>query len=53
MKDTKSVLEADLSYAVRVVRSGFTAQEAAQLCGVPLPQLQAQLQSIAGAMPKS
>ena len=51
MKDTESVLQADLSYAIRLVNGGFTPQQAAQMCGIPLSQLQAQLQSIASATP--
>ena len=44
MKDTASVLEADLDYAERIVRKGFaTPEHAAQVCGVPLTDLQARL----------
>ena len=54
MKDNLSVLEADLDYAERMVRTGFgTAEQAAQTCGVKLSDLQARLarepkQSLAG-----
>lgn len=44
MKDNSGVLEADISYAVRMVRTGFfTPEQAAQTCGVSLPVLQARL----------
>lgn len=44
MKDSMSVLEADLDYAERMVRSGFgTAEQAAQTCGIKLTDLQARL----------
>lgn len=40
MKDSMSVLEADLEYAVRMVRTGFgTAEQAAHTCGVRLADL--------------
>lgn len=44
MKDSASVLEADLDYAERMVRSGFgTPEQAAQTCGVRLTDLQERL----------
>jgi hypothetical protein len=44
MKDSASVLEADLRYAERMVRTGFiTPEQAAQTCGVLLAELQARL----------
>ena len=44
MKDNASVLEANLSYAVSMVRwSFFTPDQAARTCGVPLPTLRAVL----------
>jgi len=44
MKDNTSVLEADLDYAERMVRTGFgTPEQAAQTCGIRLSDLQARL----------
>lgn len=44
MKDSTSVLEANLDYAVRMVRAGCgTPEQAARICGVCLPDLQARL----------
>ena len=44
MKDTESVLEADLDYAVRMVQSGCaTLEQAAQTCGVRLEDVQERL----------
>ena len=44
MKDNTSVLEADLDYAVRMVRTGFgSPEQAAQTCGIRLADLQARL----------
>ena len=44
MKNNESVLDADLSYAMRMVQGGFsTAEQAARTCGVSLVLLQAQL----------
>ena len=44
MKDNLSVLEADLDYAERIVRTGFgTPEQAAQTCGVRLSDLLARL----------
>jgi hypothetical protein len=44
MKDNLSVMEADLDYAERMVRTGFaTSEHAAQACGVRLTDLQARL----------
>jgi len=41
MRDTMSVLEADLDYAARMVMKGFgTLEQAAQACGVRLSDLQ-------------
>jgi hypothetical protein len=50
MKDSESVLEAGLSYAVKVVAAGHTPEQAADMCGIPLPQLQARLAAL-GPMP--
>ena len=47
MKDSASVIDADLSYAVRMVHGGFnTPEQAAQACGVSLVVLQARLSEI-------
>jgi len=44
MMNNTSTLEADLDYAERMVRKGFgTAEQAAQVCGVCLADLQARL----------
>ena len=44
MKDNASALEANLSYAVSMVRwSFFTPNHAARTCGIPLPTLKAAL----------
>ena len=44
MNNSVSVLEADLSYAISMVRlSCFTPDQAARTCGVPLLALQAAL----------
>lgn len=44
MKNSVSVLEADLGYAISMVRwSFFTPDQAARTCGVPLPTLRAAL----------
>ena len=44
MWDTRSTIDTDLSYAIRRVRSGgFTAEQAAALCGVSLQTLEARL----------
>ena len=44
MKDNTSVLEADLAYAVRIVRSKFaTVEEAAYTCGIDVNDLKARL----------
>jgi hypothetical protein len=46
MKDNESVLEAGLGYAVKVVAAGYTPQQAADMCGIPLPLLQARLAAL-------
>ena len=44
MKNSVSVLDADLSYAISMVRwSFFTPDQAARTCCVPLPALRAAL----------
>jgi hypothetical protein len=44
MMNNTSTLEADLDYAERMVRKGYgTAEQAAQVCGVCLADLQARL----------
>jgi hypothetical protein len=44
MSNNTSVLEVDLDYAVRMVRTGCgTPAQAAQVCGVDLADLQARL----------
>ena len=44
MKDSLSVIEADLDYAERMVRAGCgNAEQAAQTCGVRLADLLARL----------
>lgn len=44
MKDNQSVLEAELEYAVKIVRAGYAnAEQAARMCGVRLTDLQARL----------
>lgn len=46
MKNSASVLDADLSYAVRMVDGGFnTPEQAAAVCGVSLLELQTQLRT--------
>ena len=50
MEDDASVLEANLSYAVSMVRwSFFTPDHAARTCSVPLPTLRAALNEAAVA----
>ena len=42
--DPVQTVEAALEYAERIVRKGFgTPEEAAELCGVALPELKARL----------
>jgi hypothetical protein len=42
--DPFHTVRAELEYAERIVRKGFgTAEEAAELCGVPLAELQSRL----------
>ena len=42
--DPVKTIEADLDYAERIVRKGFgTPEQAAEMCGVPLADLQARL----------
>ena len=44
MKDNLDVLEADLDYAERMVRTGFgTPEQAAQTCGVSVADLRKRL----------
>ena len=44
MKDNLDVLEADLDYAERMVRTGFgTPEQAAQTCGVSVNDLRQRL----------
>ena len=44
MTNSPNTLEADLDYAERMVRKGYgTAEQAAQVCGVRLADLQARL----------
>lgn len=44
MKDNLTVLEADLEYAERMVRTGFgTPEQAAQTCGVSVDDLRKRL----------
>lgn len=44
MIDATTALDADLDYAERMVRKGFgTPEQAAQVCGVRLSDLQARL----------
>ena len=44
MNNCASVLAADLSYAISMVRGSFcTPDQAARTCGIPLPALQAAL----------
>ena len=44
MKDNLDVLEADLDYAERMVRTGFgTPEQAAQTCGVNVDDLRKRL----------
>ena len=44
MKDNLDVLEADLDYAERMVRTGFgTPEQAAQTCGVSVDDLRKRL----------
>jgi hypothetical protein len=44
MKDNETVLQAELEYAVKMVRAGYaTAEQAARVCGVKLDHLQARL----------
>ena len=48
MKDSESVLEADLLYAVKMVREGYaTAEQAAGTCGVRLSDLYECLAAVA------
>jgi hypothetical protein len=44
MKDATSVLEAELDYAIRMVRKGFaTPEQAARVCGVRLKDVKERL----------
>lgn len=44
MKDATAVLEAELDYAVRMVRNGYsTAEVAARVCGVKLRDVKERL----------
>ena len=44
MKDNESVLEAELEYAVRMVRAGYASvEQAARVCGVRLSDLEERL----------
>jgi hypothetical protein len=44
MIDNTGILEADVRYAVRMVRTGFfTSDQAARTCGIPLPILETAL----------
>ena len=44
MKDNETVLEAELEYAVKIVRAGYASTEqAARMCGVKLSDLQERL----------
>lgn len=54
MKDSASVLEAHMRYAVHMVRTGFiTPEQAARTYGVPLPALQTVLgESAISRMPR-
>jgi hypothetical protein len=50
MRDTESVLDADLRYAVRMVQSGCsTPEQAAQTCGISVTLLREQLHASAAA----
>ncbi|MGZ8231499.1 MAG: hypothetical protein ACXW2A_15365 [Burkholderiales bacterium] len=41
MENSPSILELELRYAIRMVRTGFiTPEQASRTCGVPLPALQ-------------
>lgn len=52
MKDSNSVVEANLSYAVRIVNSKFaTAEQAARTCGVDIADLRRRLAG--GEAPRS
>jgi hypothetical protein len=43
-RDPIETIEADLDYAERIVRKGFgTPEQAAEMCGVPLTDLQGRL----------
>jgi len=44
MKDNETVLEAELEYAVKMVRAGYaSAEQAARVCGVKLSDVEARL----------
>jgi len=44
MEDNEKVLNADLRYALRMLRTGsFTVEQAARISGVPVSELYAQL----------
>ena len=48
MKDNETVLEAELEYAVKMVRAGYASTEqAARVCGVKLSDLQERLAAAA------
>ena len=55
MKDNETVLEAELEYAVKMVRAGYASvDQAARVCGVQPGDLQARLAAITpqtGAQP--
>ena len=49
MIDATTALDADLDYAERMVRKGYgTPEQAAQVCGVRLSDLQARLAGMPG-----
>jgi hypothetical protein len=51
MRDGERVLDADLSYAVRVFNAGYTAEQAAKIGGIPLLELQATLRALSSSTP--
>ena len=54
MTNSSSAFDADIDYAVRMVRTGCaTVEQAARTCGIPLPILQARIDAVGEASAKA